>query len=400
MSELITKEDWEALIEVLGDAIAKLDGKRAEPVKLGILEFVSTAAMLGLQDLADVSKRFEGFLLETVALDWNAEAVATLSFSMGALIEKMQLQEYGPKFSSGLGEIALYLQMYKSEESGSEPPLKPEVQTGELTDAILVETPSDFMLEDDELEDLLSDSHLLDEMALPPPPEAAGVASPGAAAVSRIAGELPAALPMQGDRSEKRSAMPNGRDMGFVMDRVDWFKQIMRNDPNSQAFVSLAEEHCFRNQWKEAVATCRRGLAIYPYLTRGRVLMGWALWELGKVDEAERVLSEAKSELEANGILYKILGEISNSRGDSKSARIYTEIFQSIMPQTTEGLLPRATPRRIEDQPVSESPSLVEFLRVLLQRFETKRPKTPRENAIFSDTDRQALRYLLTNTMH
>lgn len=441
LSELVDKEDWEALIGVLGDTIKKLEGKQVEPVKLGILEFVSTAAMLGLQDLADVSKGFENFLLQTIAPAWDAEAVATLGFSMGALAEKMQLQEYGPKFSSGLGEITLYLEMYTNEETG--PDSQPQFEAETAAPSFAQEDTLTFSTDDDDLNSLLSDTHLLEDLPsfLPESafeaeftalePESAPIA-PGAVerdgtesldalsipgdfempdespAVQEVGASIsagiqeaiqPKAEPQSADSLE-REPLRASRDMGFVMDKLDWYRQTLRNDPTSQAFVSLAEELCFRNQWREAVETCRRGLAIHPYLTRGRVLMGWALWELGKLGESERMLREAKSDLEVNGILYKILGEIAASRGDTKGAEHYMHIFQSLLPEGAEGLSLRAIPRTFEEQPQPQAPSLVEFLTTLLHKFEDKRPKRIAQRSFFSDADREALRRLLTTTMH
>lgn len=430
-------------MEVLGKAIKKLDGKQVEPVKLAILEFVSTAAMLGLQDLADVSKRFEDFLLKTVAPGWDAEAVATLSFTMGALLEKMQLQEYGPKFSSGLGEITLYLEMYNIDESESKPPGQPESFASPEGGGDMEEDAE--ALVDDELDNLLSEAHLMADLSFPASesesefetwkqeleaslPLTAGerdkaqlvdIPSIQEAVDFELAEESPVTLKFASvgsvsaadegaragvelPREDEREAPPirPTRDMGFVMDRVEWYRQLLRHDPTSQTFLALAEEFCFRSQWREAVETCRKGLMLHPYLTRGRALMGWALWELGKVGEAEQVLTEAKSELEVNGFLYRILGEIAKSRGDAKSAENYMRIFGSLSPEGSEGLAIRAIPRTFEEQPQVEAPSIVEFLTSLLHRFEGKRSKALSKRSIFSETERQSLKHMLTASMH
>lgn len=422
------KEDWEALIEVLGDTIKKLDTKEVEPVKLGILEFVSTAAMLGLQDLADVSKGFETFLLQIVAPDWDAEAVATLSFSMGALVEKMQLQEYGPKFSSGLSEITVYLELYDPNEQHAQDQATNKAPADEAAMQKDAEEPNPtFDIDNDDFTDLFSDTHLLDN---PPtdiseqPFEAEEGNPPGAEPQAAPDGEVeemfgqsdvdalfdqqsdspplpsPAgdktvqtqAEPIRDDLSEPPPDRPR-RDMGFVMDRVDWYKQILRNDPTSLAFVSLAEELCFRAQWREAVETCRKGLSIHPYLTRARVLMGWALWELGKAEEAERTLTEARSDIEVNAVLYKILGEIARSRGDETRAQSCLNTFQSLAPEGSEEILTRYEPRTFEEDPKTGPPPIAEFLSALLRKFEARRkPKTPAGQSLFSMADRQRLK--------
>jgi len=68
---------------------------------------------------------FRGFLLSPVAPDWNDEATATLSFAMGALVEKMQMLPYCPEFSAGLGEVLTYLDFYGEDEAVAESRTEP-----------------------------------------------------------------------------------------------------------------------------------------------------------------------------------------------------------------------------------------------------------------------------------
>ena len=179
MEELVSAEDWEALQGLLAHGVKVIEGKQVEAVKLAILEFYSTASMLGLEDIADVAKKFEDFLLQKVAPGWGGEATATLSFSMGGLLEKMQLNKYSPQFSSGLSEILMFMEFYEEDEPSPpatpqekavpaaappvapepvpEPPL-PEIDLSELglsaVDDDPLETGTSLLLEEDFTEDI------------------------------------------------------------------------------------------------------------------------------------------------------------------------------------------------------------------------------------------------------
>lgn len=400
MSELVMKEDWEALMEVLNKTIRLLDDKQVEPVKLSILEFFSTAGMLGLQDLADVSKQFENFLLETVAPDWNMEAATTLSFSMGALLEKMQMQEYGPKFSAGLSEVLLYLDLYGDEDGAALAPLKRSaMETFPLVPEFGIPSSTSTPGQPDDFEDILSDTHLLDDFDR--------ILSDVPAGQESLFSEAPApdetTPSLQHHQRERSAEIPlprRNRNTGFVMDRVDWFKQMLRIDPFSLAFVSLAEELCFRACWREAAEVCRKGLAVHPHVLRGRVLMGWASWEMGRADEAERLLQDARADLEANGVLYKILAEISRNRGEAENADRFMALYEGLQPDGPDDLLPRAIPRAHEESPSHEKPSLLDFLSALHERFKRKPKKIPFQSpALFSDKGAQALLELLTTSV-
>ena len=71
MSGEVAKEDWDALIEVLDSAISLLDGRKMQPVKESLLEFTTTAAMLGLEDVADAVTKMLDFLVNMVGPSWT-----------------------------------------------------------------------------------------------------------------------------------------------------------------------------------------------------------------------------------------------------------------------------------------------------------------------------------------
>lgn len=123
-------------------------------------------------------------------------------------------------------------------------------------------------------------------------------------------------------------------------DLLEFSKKLLEQDPSPQLFVTLTEEFCSRKLWSEAVEICRRGLVFHPKHFRGRVLLGWALWELGEVGEAERLLTETRQEFEKNAIIYSILAEMAKKRGDSDQAWRFMHIYQSLVDSEHSGRPP------------------------------------------------------------
>lgn len=310
MSAPIMREDWEALVEVLDMGIKRLDDKRIEPVKQSLLEFSSTAAMLGLTDLANAAVKFQEFLFEAVAPEWDEEAVATLSLSMKGLRENMDAEEYGPRFVEGLKEYLAYLEFYREGMEASLPAQAAEAEaaTAEVAQAgaaapaaskpksVMEPQVEGFKLESAKKAEKTSPA--MKEEALPE-----SVISPASAA-----------------------------EAGYVMDKVYWYRELLSHDPTSKAFVALAEELCSRHAWQEAIETCRNGLRYHPQNLRGRILLGWALWESGDFGPAEQILADARGELEKNAVLYKILAEAAAKKGEPEQSTELLKIYKSIQP--------------------------------------------------------------------
>ena len=99
------------------------------------------------------------------------------------------------------------------------------------------------------------------------------------------------------------------------MDIVKQYEELLKLDPGSIAFAPLAEELCYRGFWEGAVKVCRQGLTHHPQHLRGRVLLGWALKELGESDEAEKVLVEVEGEVQKNALLFRLLAELAKKAG-------------------------------------------------------------------------------------
>lgn len=120
MSDPVMREDWAALIDVLDLALKGIQNRRAESVKRSLLEFSSTAAMLGLEDLAAAGTRFQEFLKTEVDDPWQEHAAAALALSMAGLRDSMEANGFEAPFSADVKGLVAPLDSYR--EKAVSPP--------------------------------------------------------------------------------------------------------------------------------------------------------------------------------------------------------------------------------------------------------------------------------------
>jgi tetratricopeptide (TPR) repeat protein len=92
--------------------------------------------------------------------------------------------------------------------------------------------------------------------------------------------------------------------------RIEDLRRRVEKDPASIAFAQLAEEYRRAGELEEAIRVCEAGLVLHPAYTSARVTLGRALYDLGRLEEAEaeftRVLEAAPDNLIALGRLAEI----------------------------------------------------------------------------------------------
>jgi len=199
----------------------------------------------------------------------------------------------------------------------------------------------------------------------------------------------------------------------YVMDRMDWYRELLAEDPASMLFCELAEEQCREGLWEEAVRTLRQGLHFHPRHIRAHALLGWALWEYGSADQAEEVLDQVRRELEKSAVVYRVLGEISAHRGDLEEAARMESIYSLMLKGGGTSDASRRTvessPRRPAwegsaagmEEPVSAcesgpaEPVLVGFLTALKDQMRKTGPSEPHASTVFTAADRKALERLI-----
>ena len=179
------------------------------------------------------------------------------------------------------------------------------------------------------------------------------------------------------------------------MDLVKPSEALIELDPDSGTFTALADECCSRGLWAEAVRVCRQGLTFQPEHLRGRVLLGWALKELGKWDEAERVLKAVAEEIQRNALLFSLLAEIVEKGGDMKRAELFLDIGQNLRATALEQpALPEVKPEA-ELAVESRRSSTMALLTCLLEGLEAKPVTAAATPILFSAEDRAALSQIL-----
>ncbi len=179
------------------------------------------------------------------------------------------------------------------------------------------------------------------------------------------------------------------------MDIVKEHEALIKLDRGSGAVTALADEYCSRGLWAEAVRVCRRNPAFHPEQLRGRVLLGWALKELGEWDEAERVLREAAMEVQRNALLFSLLAEMAEREGNIKRAELFLDICQNLRAAALEQATAPEAEAEAESTGAERALEAAPFLASLLKRFETKPVKTEGACTLFTAEDRRRLTWIL-----
>lgn len=128
--------------------------------------------------------------------------------------------------------------------------------------------------------------------------------------------------------------------MADSADNILTYRQMLKVDRRSRVFTLLAEELCAAGEWEEAARVCKQGLLFHPDHLRSRVLLGWALMEMGKSEQAERILLAVVEDIRKNSISFRLLSEFATHSGDAERAGEYARIYEAFH-------LPCAAPEEI-----------------------------------------------------
>jgi tetratricopeptide (TPR) repeat protein len=179
------------------------------------------------------------------------------------------------------------------------------------------------------------------------------------------------------------------------MDIVKEHEELLKLDPGFEAFATLAEELCTRELWSEAVSLCRQGLSFHPEHFRGRVLLGWALMELGEFDEAEKALREAEGQIQKNVQVFKLLAQLAEQAGDVERMERLMSIHRNLGSMAYDPGVPPQP--KTEDTPEQRNarPEAALLLSDLLERFAVKPINLIDTHTLFTAEDREALGRIL-----
>lgn len=133
-------------------------------------------------------------------------------------------------------------------------------------------------------------------------------------------------------------------------DSIQTYREMLKLDPRSRVFILLAEEFCAAGEWEQVAEVCKEGLLFHPDNLRSRVLLGWALMEMGEADQSEGILLEAVEDFRKNAIIFKLLSEFAAFSGNPVSASEYGKIYEAFQTPGAVGA-PPAKPDQPEPVP-------------------------------------------------
>jgi tetratricopeptide (TPR) repeat protein len=119
-------------------------------------------------------------------------------------------------------------------------------------------------------------------------------------------------------------------------DRIEDLQKRLTKDPGSKIFAQLAEEYRKAGMLREAIATCRDGLAKHPTYFSARVALGRALLEAGSFEEARAELEKVLAQVPDNILAHKFLAEAYYQLGRLDEAFAKYQVVQSLAPGDAE----------------------------------------------------------------
>ena len=127
--------------------------------------------------------------------------------------------------------------------------------------------------------------------------------------------------------------------MERLEDQIQFYKRLLAEDSTSRLFIKLAELLYEAQRWSEVVEVCREGIRVHPDSIQGRTLLGLALKEMGRDEEAEEVLETVYDEFMKNALALKALAHIYQKKDEKKKANRLLEVYGSLNKKSTDSRL-------------------------------------------------------------
>lgn len=108
--------------------------------------------------------------------------------------------------------------------------------------------------------------------------------------------------------------------MDVVIDRLEWYESILREDRSSSIFAELAELLYEDGRFDEVIEVCKKGLIAHPCHLKGKIYLGLALMSMGRREESIRVLKEIEKDFRSYAKFFKTLSDIYKEEGKSTEA--------------------------------------------------------------------------------
>ena len=97
---------------------------------------------------------------------------------------------------------------------------------------------------------------------------------------------------------------------------VKKLEEILKKDPSSRSFCSLAQIYFSQSEFEKAEKVCLEGLVYHPSYSQAYVILGEIYKARGDVEKAIQVLNKAKEFNPDNPNIYKSLAEIYRKQKD------------------------------------------------------------------------------------
>ncbi|MEJ5301455.1 MAG: hypothetical protein WHS38_10750 [Thermodesulforhabdaceae bacterium] len=200
--------------------------------------------------------------------------------------------------------------------------------------------------------------------------------------------------------------------MDGVIDRAEWYEEILKEDSSSPVFAELAELLYQDGRFDEVIDICRKGLSANPENIKGRVYLGLALLATGQREEGILYLKAAKDRLRDYATLFRVLSEVYKQEGDGEEAdRMFTisRLLDAsraekaiIIPEPIEIPTPsfvkhQPAPRAKEPAPSSQKVVIISRLNKMIALLEEKllsarSSSEPHKTSLFTQDERDLIR--------
>lgn len=137
---------------------------------------------------------------------------------------------------------------------------------------------------------------------------------------------------------------------------IDRLATQLAKDPQSKAFLPLAEEYCKAGMWEEAVGVLEDGLKYYPAFITAMVVLGRAYDQLKQPTKAKAVLEAAVKLSPENLRAHRTLIKIYAAQGLTQEALNSCRVILSMNPRDEEALSVQASMK--VSAPDRETPSV------------------------------------------
>jgi tetratricopeptide (TPR) repeat protein len=124
---------------------------------------------------------------------------------------------------------------------------------------------------------------------------------------------------------------------------IDRLATQLAKDPQSKAFLPLAEEYCKVGMWEEAVGVLEDGLKYYPAFITAMVVLGRAYDQLNQPTKARAVLEGAVKLSPENLRAHRTLVKIYAAQGLRQEAMTSCRVILAMNPKDEEALAVQAS---------------------------------------------------------